>query len=71
MLEMLRSLLNTVMVLVNFVINTFTSLLSFVSKIPTYVTFITSSVAVLPYILLPFVYVCVSLYVVLFIINRK
>lgn len=72
MLAVLHSFLNTLQSVVNFVINTFTSLIDFLLLIPTYVTFIINSINVLlPSILLPFVTVCISLYVVLFIINRR
>lgn len=72
MLAVLHSFLNTLQSVVNFVINTFTSLIDFMLHIPTYVTFISNSINnVLPSILLPFVTVCISVYVVLFIINRR
>lgn len=72
MLAILHSFLNTLQSVVNFVINTFTSLIDFMLHIPIYVTFLYNSInGILPSILLPFITACISLYVVLFIINRR
>ena len=71
MLNVLESLLNTITGVITFLINTITSLVTFIVNIPTYVSFIVNSLNVMPQFLLPFMTLCISVYVVLFIINRK
>lgn len=71
MLDILSSLLNTITSVITFVINTVVSLVRFFTMIPTYSAFLFQSINVLPSILLPFVTVCIGLYILLFIINRR
>lgn len=71
MLDVLNSLLNTVTSIIQFVVNSVTSLVNLLIKIPTYTTFLISSINVLPSIFIPFAIACVSLYVVLFMVGRR
>lgn len=70
MLNVLNNLLDTITSLVQFVINSITSLINLLIKIPTYTTFLINSINVLPSIFIPFAIACISIYVVLFVINR-
>lgn len=71
MLNILRSLLDIIVNLVSFVINTITSLINFIIQIPNYVNVLTASIGYMPTLLIPFALASVSLYVVLFLIDRR
>lgn len=71
MLNILRSLLDIITNLINFVINTITSLINFILNIPNYVNVLTTAIGYLPSVLIPFALASVSLYVVLFMIDRR
>lgn len=71
MLNILRSLLDIIVNLVNFVINTITSLINFIINIPNYVNVLTVAIGYMPTVLIPFAIASVSLYVVLFMIDRR
>lgn len=71
MLDALSTLVSTVTSLVTFVINAIGSFLNLLVKLPSYLLFITNSVALMPMILIPFVTAAVSIYVVLFMIGRN
>ena len=71
MLNILRSFLDIVINLVNFVINTVTSLINFIVNIPNYVNVLTAAIGYMPSLLIPFAIASVSLYVVLFLIDRR
>lgn len=71
MLDILSNLLDTITSVIQFVVNSVTSLVNLLIKIPTYTAFLISSINVLPSIFIPFALACVSLYVVLFVIGRR
>lgn len=71
MLGILESLIATVTALVQFVINTIEGLFTIIKYIPTYVTFLTSSIGFLPAVIIPFCTIYISLYVVKFILGRE
>lgn len=71
MLNVFRSLLDIVVNLVNFVINTITSLINFILNIPNYINVLTASIGYLPTVFIPFALASVSVYVVLFLIDRR
>lgn len=71
MLNILRSLIDIVVNLVNFVANTIDSLIKFIVLVPNYVNVLTASIGYLPSVLIPFALASVSVYVVLFLIDRR
>ena len=71
MLDVLRSVLDIIVNLVNFVINTITSLINFIINIPNYVNVLTTAIAYMPTMVIPFAIASISLYVVLFLIDRR
>lgn len=70
MLQLLTEFINQITAIVNFFINSVSSLINLFTKIPTYVTFIATSVSVLPSIIIPFALAAVAICVVLFILGR-
>lgn len=71
MLDFFTSLIDTASALVDFLFNTATALFDFVTHIPVYTVFLIQSVNVMPTVLIPFMIVCISVYIVLFMINRR
>lgn len=71
MLNILRSLIDIVRNLISFLTNMITSLITFIVNIPNYVNVLTASIGYLPAMLIPFAIASISVYVVLFIINRR
>lgn len=71
MLDLLSRLVNGIAVGIQLVINIVTSLVNFVINIPTYVSFMSTSLTVLPNVVLPFALLSVTISVVLFLINRR
>lgn len=57
--------------LANFLINSVNSLLQFLGHLPRFITFATTSLNVLPTIIIPFALAAVSMYFVLRLINRN
>lgn len=71
MLDLLKSLIDIIVNLVNFVINTINSLINFILNIPNYLNVLTASISYMPILLIPFALASVSVYVVLFLIDRR
>lgn len=71
MLGLLRSILETIILLVNFLINIILGLINFLLMIPTYITFITSLISVVPAFAQVFFSAGIILTVILFMINRQ
>lgn len=70
MINIFTSFVNTIMAIVQFAINAINSLINLFIKIPTYVAFITTSINVLPIMIIPFALAAVAIYVILFIVGR-
>ena len=70
MINIFTSFVNTIMAIVQFAINAINSLINLFVKIPTYVTFLTASLNVLPIIIIPFALAAIAIYVILFIVGR-
>lgn len=70
MLDLLSSIANIIVSLVQLVISTINSFVNLILNIPTYITFLTSSIGFLPDIVIPFALATVALWVVLFMIGR-
>lgn len=66
----LTSIWNAIVGFAQFLINTITSLLSLVAHLPAYLSMITSSLAVLPTIIIPFALAGVAVFAVLFVLGR-
>lgn len=71
MLDILSQLVNTIGALVTFVLHAITSFIAFIAYIPSYLMFITQSIALMPSILIPYATACISVYVILFMIGRN
>lgn len=71
MINMLQSLINTVTFLINFVISTITSLFSLLAQIPKFLEIITTSLILLPDVVLPFSMAFIMLSVIQFVVGRK
>lgn len=71
MLDLLSRFVNGISVGFQLVINFVTSLVNFVLNMPTYVSFMNTSLTVLPDIVLPFALISITISVVLFLINRR
>lgn len=70
MLDLLASFLNTVISLVNFIVNSITSLLDLIIQFPTYLSFLSTSFGFMPSIFISFLLCSIAIYVVFFIIDR-
>ena len=71
MISLLKSIVDIISSLFAFIVNTIKSLLVLLTHLPTYTDFLVSSISYLPSVVLPFALASVSIYVILFIINRK
>ena len=71
MLNALRSILDIITNLINLVINIFESLINLISNIPNYLNVVTGAIGWLPNVLMPFALASLSLYIVLFLLNRR
>lgn len=71
MVEFLKGIVDTLSTILSFVINIFTSLISLIGAIPSYLKFIIDSLNVLPTFILPFALAYISIIVVQYILNRK
>lgn len=70
MLNLLSNLVNTITAIVSFVIHSFVSLINLLVKIPTYISFIITSINLLPAVIIPFAIASVYICYVLFVLNR-
>ena len=64
-------LLTSIVSLIKFVIHAVTSLVVFISNLPRYITFATTSLNILPTVIIPFAVAGLSIYFVLRLINRE
>lgn len=64
-------LILSVVSLIKFIIHAVTSLVQFIANLPRFITFATTSLGVLPTVLIPFALAGVSIYFVLRLINRE
>lgn len=71
MINLLKTIVETITAVISFFIHTITSLFHFLQQIPTYLTFVTTSINVLPDVILPFAIAGLSISVVLFVLNRR
>lgn len=71
MIDLLQSLVNAVSAIFQLIINAISSLVLIISHIPTYLTFLTSGIAYLPAIFIPFISVTISLWVIYFVLGRE
>lgn len=70
MIDLLISFVNTVNIIVQFIINSITSLFNLLSLLPTYISYLTTSISFLPTVIMPFALASISIYVVFLIIDR-
>lgn len=70
MIGLLESIVNTLLSIINFFINTITSLIDLLTRIPTYVTFLSEGIAFTPSMIQPFLIASISIYIIFLIIDR-
>lgn len=70
MIGILRSIADVITSVLHLIINTITSIWQLFIRIPTYVSFLTTSFSFLPNSLFPFCVASVSIFVIFLIINR-
>lgn len=71
MIEGLKSFLQTVSALLIFIGHSFRSLIRLFRYLPQYISFITTSLDVLPLVILPFALATISIYAVYFVLNKQ
>lgn len=71
MIELFKSIVTTITALIVFVSHAITSLINLFLKLPGYLAFITTSLDVLPSVIIPFALATVSVYAVFFVLNRQ
>ena len=71
MLDLLASIGTIISSLVSFLVNTVNSLVTFISNIPVYLAFLTTSFSLLPSVIIPFALASVTTYIVLLLIDRR
>ena len=64
------SITYTIVALIKFVINTIESLINLFIKIPSYVSFLATSLDMLPSVIIPFCLASISIYVIYLVIGR-
>lgn len=71
MIEIFNSILDFIVAIGNFLLNTILSLFSFIRSIPQYIDFLSTTIGVLPAWLLPFMVAGISLTVIAMLIRRS
>lgn len=71
MLDLLGSMLNVITTLISFVSNTILSLISLITRIPSYTVMMIESINILPRFLIPYMLAYISIVVVQYILNRR
>lgn len=71
MINLFRSILETIILLVSFVINLIVSIFQFIANIPFYLNYVVSLTSVVPTFALTFFTAGISLTLILLIINRQ
>lgn len=71
MLDALTSIIGAIQSAIQFLFNTINSMVDFISNIPQYVNFLTTSFTLIPSVILPFAVASVTTYVVLLLIDRR
>lgn len=70
MINLLKSIVDSIFAVINFIWHTITSLFLFISHIPVYLAFIFDSFSVLPAVIVPFAIVSIYIYVMYFILSK-
>lgn len=71
MITLLKSIVDSIVAVANFIWHTIASLFLFIKNIPIYLTFIFDSLSVLPAVIVPFAIVSIYIYVMYFILSRE
>lgn len=71
MFDILLSILDTINIFIRFFISLITGLIFFISQIPRFISILASSIGLMPSVLVPFLTVTISVYVILFILGRN
>lgn len=70
MLDLLSSIGNIIVSGVTFFVNTLLSLIDLITRLPSFISFVSTSINLLPAVVVPFCLAAISLTVVLFITGR-
>lgn len=70
MLNLLKNIVDVINTVVNFFINTLHSIINLISNIPRFVAYVVEVIGLFPTILVPFILVSISIYVVKMVIGR-
>lgn len=70
MLDLLSSIGDIIVSAVTFFVNTLLSLIDLITRLPSFISFVSTSVNLLPAVVVPFCLAAISLTVVLFITGR-
>lgn len=71
MLDALMSIIEAIQSAIQFLINTVTSLASFIAQIPTNLAFLTTALNLIPSVIIPFGLAGITTYIVLLLIDRR
>ena len=71
MINLLKSIVDTILALITFLNNIVISFINLFTKIPTYVSFLAASINTLPTVIVPFALASISVYVVYLILGRS
>lgn len=71
MLDLLRTIVNSITSFFNLTVHTIYSLFYFLFKIPTYISFFIDSLDLLPAVIVPFAIASIYIYVMYFILSRE
>lgn len=71
MLDIFYSIIDTLTILITFIGSFFKGLVYFLFQIPNFISILTSSIGLMPSVLVPFLTVTISVYVILFILGRQ
>ena len=71
MIDLLRTIVNGITSIFNLTVHTLQSLIYFLLKIPTYISFFIDSLDLLPAVIVPFAIASIYIYVMYFILSRE
>lgn len=69
--DILKAIANIIASLIQFIVSTLESLFSLFSNLPQYLSFVTTSINVLPAVIIPFALASISIFVIYLVIGRN
>lgn len=71
MIDLLQSLVNAVSVIFDLIISSIKSLVTIITYIPGYISYLNSFIQYLPAVFLPFIAISISLWLLYFVLGRE